>query len=74
MQLCTLFRAQLGTAPSLNLKDTVHAAAAELHLTIEPGVPTMELAKRCRAALGEGSPAPAPAPAPAPSRKVRVAG
>ena len=74
MKLCTLFRAQLGTAPSLNLKDTVHAAAAELHLTIEPGVPTMELAKRCRAALGEGSPAPAPAPAPAPSRKVRVAG
>ena len=82
MQLCTLFRAQLGIS-GLNLKDTVHAAAVELHLPIAPGVPTMELAKQCAAALGHSTPAaptaapapsPAPAPAPAPARKVRVAG
>ena len=52
-------RLQVGVGPAqsrLNLKDTVHAAAADLGLQIEPGEPTMVLAKRCRAALGAADP------------------
>ena len=55
-QMCELFRQELGLSSGLNVKDTVRAAAKDLELPFEPDEPTMELAKRCRAALGNGRP------------------
>jgi len=54
VQMCLLLKRELGMASDMNVKDTVHAAAAALGMEVEPGVSTMELARHCRAALVGG--------------------
>ena len=57
MQLCQIFRDELGIDPGLNTKDCVTAAAADLSVQAQPGVPTADVARRCWLALGSPPPA-----------------
>lgn len=76
LELCEIFRSELGIDEGLNAKDCVNAAATDLSVTA-PGVPLAELARQCWVALGSPKllisrresmlPAPSPAPAPAPA-------